>query len=151
MTSAAVPRTRFTSEGDTVVVVRTFAAPRRKVWAAYTRPEHLRVWLSLPDAPLDVCEVDLRVGGTYRYRWQLPDGGWIGFAPRVSVGWTHLERTAPLPAVLRKADDSSLCGSSNAGHGVVVKRCQVREGLVQKVACDHLRCHLADTPGLVSQ
>ncbi|MDQ1636615.1 MAG: hypothetical protein QOJ32_3424 [Frankiaceae bacterium] len=71
MTGIAAPRTRFSTPGDTdIVVVREFAAPRGKVWAAYTRPEHLQQWLSTPDWPMDLCEVDLRVGGTYRYRWR---------------------------------------------------------------------------------
>ncbi len=40
MTSTAAPRTEFTTPSDTdIVAVRSFAAPRAKVWAAYTRPE----------------------------------------------------------------------------------------------------------------
>ena len=81
MTSTAAPRTQFTTPGDTdIVAVREFAAPRAKVWAAYTRPEHLLQWLSSPDSPMEVCEVDLRVGGTYRYRWGLPTGESFGFS-----------------------------------------------------------------------
>ncbi len=39
MTSTAAPRTQFTTPGDTdIVAVREFAAPRGKVWVAYTPP-----------------------------------------------------------------------------------------------------------------
>ena len=81
MTSTAAPRTQFTTPGDTdIVAVRTFAAPRENVWSAYTEPRHLQQWLSTPDGPLEVCEVDLRVGGAYRYRWGIPTGESFGFS-----------------------------------------------------------------------
>lgn len=81
MTGTTAPRTQFTTPGDTdIVAVRTFAAPRTRIWAAYTRPKHLRAWLSQPHSPLEVCEVDLRVGGAYRYRWRLPSGESFGFS-----------------------------------------------------------------------
>lgn len=83
-------KTDFTTPGETdVVAVRTFAAPRARVWAAYTQPEHVRRWLALPHSPMLVCEIDLRVGGAYSYRWALPDGSSFGFSG------TFLEIEAP--------------------------------------------------------
>ena len=56
-----------------VRVVRQFNAPRRLVWDAHTRPELLRRWMTgYPGWSLSLCEVDLRVGGAYHYRW-TPD------------------------------------------------------------------------------
>jgi uncharacterized protein YndB with AHSA1/START domain len=54
-----------------IVITRVFQAPRRLVFDAFTRPELLKRWLFGPDGwSLDVCEVDLRPGGRYRYVWR---------------------------------------------------------------------------------
>jgi uncharacterized protein YndB with AHSA1/START domain len=46
---------------------RTFAAPRAKVFEAWTKPEALLNWFAVtPDHVPSVAEVDLRVGGRYR-------------------------------------------------------------------------------------
>lgn len=51
-------------------IVRVFAAPRELVFRAFTEPKLLRRWLFGPDGwSLDVCELDLRPGGAYRYVW----------------------------------------------------------------------------------
>jgi uncharacterized protein YndB with AHSA1/START domain len=51
---------------------REFDAPRAMVWDAFTKPELLKRWLTGPDGwAMTVCEVDLRVGGTYRYVWVM--------------------------------------------------------------------------------
>jgi uncharacterized protein YndB with AHSA1/START domain len=55
-----------------VVVSRTFDAPRTLVFEAYTQPELLQRWYGAPGRSLVVCEVDLRVGGAYRFLWQGP-------------------------------------------------------------------------------
>ena len=55
---------------------RTFAAPREKVFQAWTQPEHLRNWWGMSagyTAP--IVEVDLKVGGHYRLGMQPPDDG----------------------------------------------------------------------------
>jgi uncharacterized protein YndB with AHSA1/START domain len=50
-----------------IVVRREFGAPPARVWRAMTEPEHMRRWLGSPDFPLTTCEMDVRVGGTYRW------------------------------------------------------------------------------------
>ncbi|MBV9878964.1 MAG: SRPBCC domain-containing protein [Gemmatirosa sp.] len=63
-----------------VAVTRTFDAPRRLVWAANTVPAHLQRWLLGPDGwTMPVCEVDLRVGGAWRYEWAKPGETGFGF------------------------------------------------------------------------
>lgn len=61
-----------TTRGDTeIVVTRSFAAPRRLVFDAHTQPELVRRWLlGTPGWTMPVCEIDLKVGGKYRYVWQ---------------------------------------------------------------------------------
>jgi uncharacterized protein YndB with AHSA1/START domain len=51
----------------TIVTRRVFDAPRALVFEAWTRPEHLKRWLGPKDRELVICEIDLRVGGTWRW------------------------------------------------------------------------------------
>jgi uncharacterized protein YndB with AHSA1/START domain len=54
-----------------VKVVRSFKAPRELVYKAYTTPELLKRWLLGPPGwEMPVCEMDVRVGGKYRWRWR---------------------------------------------------------------------------------
>ena len=54
-----------------VRVVRTFNAPRKLVWDANTKPELIQKWMFGPPGwTMTVCEMDVRVGGAYRWRWQ---------------------------------------------------------------------------------
>jgi uncharacterized protein YndB with AHSA1/START domain len=56
-----------------VVLTRVFDAPRHLVFDAYTKPEHITRWMFGPDDwTMPICEVDLRVGGAYRYVWSRP-------------------------------------------------------------------------------
>ncbi len=52
-----------------VVMTRAFDAPRDLVFEAFTSPELLPQWLEAPGRTMTVCEVDLRVGGAYRFVW----------------------------------------------------------------------------------
>jgi uncharacterized protein YndB with AHSA1/START domain len=57
-----------------IVLRRTLNAPRKLVWAAVTQPEHVRRWYGCSAFTLATCEIDLRVGGSYRYTMRAPDG-----------------------------------------------------------------------------
>jgi len=57
-----------------IVFTRVFDAPRRLVFEAWTRPEHLMRWYGCRGSKLSVCEIDLRLGGTYRFVMRAPDG-----------------------------------------------------------------------------
>ena len=62
-----------------VQMTRVFDAPRRLVYDAMTKPELLKQWLFGPDGwSLEVCEIDLRVGGAFRYVWRGPGGQTMG-------------------------------------------------------------------------
>lgn len=63
-----------TPDDLSIVVHRDFDAPPDKVWRAMTEPEHLRRWLGDPSFPLTTCEMDVRVGGSYRWVFTQPDG-----------------------------------------------------------------------------
>jgi len=59
-----------------IVMTRVLDAPRRLVFEAYTKPEHLPHWLLGPPGwSMPVCEVDLRAGGAWHFGWHHSDGG----------------------------------------------------------------------------
>lgn len=59
-----------------VRVTRAFNAPRQLVWDAHTKPELIQRWmLGPPGWTMPVCEMDVRVGGTYRWRWRSEEDG----------------------------------------------------------------------------
>ena len=70
-------------------VTRNFHAPRQLVFDAFTKPELVRRWLLGPDGwSMPVCEIDLRVGGAYRYVWRksgVPDMGMGGVFREIAV------------------------------------------------------------------
>jgi uncharacterized protein YndB with AHSA1/START domain len=55
-----------------------FDAPRRLVWDAFTKPELLKRWFGPRGWSLAVCEVDLKVGGGFRFVLRGPDGQEMG-------------------------------------------------------------------------
>jgi uncharacterized protein YndB with AHSA1/START domain len=67
---------KITARGDReIVITRVFDAPRHLVFEAYTQPELLKRWLLGPPGwSMVICEVDLKVGGAYRYGWRHADG-----------------------------------------------------------------------------
>jgi uncharacterized protein YndB with AHSA1/START domain len=80
MTSTKRYQTSLPSERE-FTLTRTFDAPRRLVFDAYTRPEMIRKWLFGPaEWPMVVCEIDLRVGGKLRYVWRNKERGDMGMS-----------------------------------------------------------------------
>lgn len=58
-------------EERSVLVTRRFAAPPARVWQAYTDPALLSRWLLGPPGwTMPVCEMDVRPGGAFRWRWR---------------------------------------------------------------------------------
>ena len=57
-----------------IVMTRSFAAPRQVVFDAWTRPELLMRWYNPLPWQLVECDIDLRVGGAWRFRSEGPDG-----------------------------------------------------------------------------
>src|ERR1700744_5020800 len=51
----------------TIRFVRSFDAPASLLFEAWTQPEHLRCWWDAAGGALAVCEIDLRVGGAFRF------------------------------------------------------------------------------------
>ena len=88
-----------TSERE-FVVTRTFDAPARLVFEAWTRPELLKRWWAPKsmDMTLVSCEADVRVGGTYRFEFGLGGsktmaffGKYLEVNPHSRLVWTNEE------------------------------------------------------------
>lgn len=50
-----------------IILTRSFTAPRERVFEAWTRPEHVAIWWDATKARLAECEIDLRPGGAFRF------------------------------------------------------------------------------------
>ena len=67
-----------TPDDTSIVIRREFGAPPQRVWRAMTEPEHMMRWLGTPDLPMTGCEMDVRVGGSFRWVFATPDGRGMG-------------------------------------------------------------------------
>jgi uncharacterized protein YndB with AHSA1/START domain len=62
-----------------IAMTRVFNAPRKLVYDAWTKPDLLKRWLgAFGGWELAICEIDLKVGGSYRYVWRNLDGSEMG-------------------------------------------------------------------------
>ena len=70
--------TTFTTPSDHEMrITRIFDAPAGRIFDAWTNPTHLPHWMLGPGDgwTMPVCEIDLRVGGRYRYVWRNEKSG----------------------------------------------------------------------------
>ena len=64
---------------EQILITREFAAPRHLVYKAWTTPELVKRWWHAKRGTMTVAEIDLRVGGKWRYA-MVTDGGFeVGF------------------------------------------------------------------------
>ncbi len=62
-----------------IALTRVFNAPSNLVFEAMTKPELVQRWLLGPPGwTMPVCEIDLRVGGAFRYLWRSEKGRDMG-------------------------------------------------------------------------
>src|ERR1051325_11477180 len=74
-----------------ILMTRVFDAPRDLVFDALTKPELVKRWLLGPPGwSMPVCEIDLRVGGKFRYVWQHDRDG-----TKMGMGGVYREVVAP--------------------------------------------------------
>ena len=82
-----------------LVVTRTIDGPQRLVWEAWTRPELFRRWWVPKSAPISLlsCEMDVRVGGSYRLEFGFGGqtmaffGRYLEVTPCSRLSWTNDE------------------------------------------------------------
>lgn len=87
------------------VITRVVDAPRGLVFDAHTKPDLVQRWLLGPPGwTMPVCEIDLRVGGKYRYVWENVDGRKMG------MGGTFKEIVRPARIVATQLFDEDWTG-----------------------------------------
>ena len=64
---------------EQILITREFNAPRQLVWKAWTTPELVKRWWHANRGEVTVAEIDLRIGGTWRYVSVTPDGVEVAF------------------------------------------------------------------------
>lgn len=70
----------LTLPSDTeILITREFDAPAELVFDVWTTPEHVRNWWGWETDPMTVCEIDLRVGGKWRFVAINEDYGEVAF------------------------------------------------------------------------
>jgi uncharacterized protein YndB with AHSA1/START domain len=101
--SAPGKKVSVSAEGETsILITRTFNAPRELVFDAHTKCELVKRWMLGPEGwTMPVCEIDLRVGGKYRYVWKRES---TGHEMEMGGEYREIERPERLAAT-EKFDD----------------------------------------------
>jgi len=101
-----------------IAMTRAFNAPRRLVFEALTRPELVKRWLLGPPGwSMPVCEIDLRVGGKYRYVWRRDSDG-----TDMGMGGVYREIVAPERIVATEKFDQSWYEGEAVGTTTLVEQ-----------------------------
>ena len=88
-----------------VLMIRHFSASAKNLFRAYTDPDILKRWMNGPEGwSLEVCEIDLRVGGRFRYEWRAARGEIMG------MGGEYREIVEPLRLVTTEIYDEDWTG-----------------------------------------
>ena len=66
MTSSGTAKVTLPTDTQ-ILITRDFDAPARLVWRAYTTPELIKRWWAGERGTVTIADVDLRVGGRWRY------------------------------------------------------------------------------------
>jgi uncharacterized protein YndB with AHSA1/START domain len=110
---------KLTTRGDReIVITRAFDAPRKLVFDAFTKPELVKQWLLGPDGwSMPVCEIDLKVGGKYRYVWRRDKDG-----TEMGMGGVYREIVAPERIVATEKFDQSWYPGEAVGTFVLIEQ-----------------------------
>jgi uncharacterized protein YndB with AHSA1/START domain len=77
-TSSGTARVELPTD-EQILITREFDAPKHLVYTAWTTHELVRRWWHAKRGEMTVAEIDLRVGGRWRYVMVTPDGFEVGF------------------------------------------------------------------------
>ena len=96
------PSARTPTAGTEFVISREFDAPRDLVWKAFTEPERLKQWWGPKGFTVDVAEVDLRPGGSFRYGLSGPNG----YKMWGRLAYEEIDPPARLVSIVSFTDDA---------------------------------------------
>ena len=110
---------QLTAPGEReIVMARVLDAPRQLVFDALTKPELVRRWLLGPPGwSMPVCEIDLRVGGKYRYVWRQDSDG-----TEMGMGGVYREIVVPERLVTTERFDEAWYPGEAVGTLVLVEQ-----------------------------
>jgi uncharacterized protein YndB with AHSA1/START domain len=64
---------------EQILITREFDAPKHLVWQAFTTPELVKRWWNAKRGEMTIAEIDLQVGGKWRYVMVTDDGFEVAF------------------------------------------------------------------------
>ena len=110
---------KITAHGDReLVITRVFDAPRAMVFQALTTPELVKQWLLGPKGwTMPICQIDLRVGGAYRYVWRREKDGF-----QMGMGGFYREIVVPERVVTTEKFDEAWYPGEAVGTIVLVEQ-----------------------------
>ncbi len=89
---------------EQILITREFDAPKHLVWKAWTTPELVKRWWTGQCGEAKLAEIDLRVGGRWRYVMETLDGMEVAFhgeyreiVPNERLVSTEVYEGAPVP------------------------------------------------------
>ena len=120
---------------------RRFAAPRERVWRAWTDPEEVKTWWGGKSYAAESVEMDVRVGGTFRivisgterkhivsgtylevvpperlvHTWAWEGGDWAGLEMRVTVEFKEDGNGTHMTLTHENFPDQDACDQHNGG------------------------------------
>lgn len=116
MTKAGTLQVTTPSDRE-IRMIRDFDAPRELVFEALTRPQLVRRWLgALEGWTFEICEIDARKGGSYRYLWRHADGSELG------MRGVYLDVVAPERIVSTEVFDQAWYEGEAVGTAVLTER-----------------------------
>ncbi len=109
---------KVAAHGDReIMMTRVLDAPRHLVFDAFTKPELIKQWLLGPPGwSMPVCEIDLRVGGKYRYVWANDKG------TRMAMGGVYKDIVVPERIVATERFDDAWYPGEAIGTTTLIER-----------------------------
>ncbi len=131
---------------DQILITREFDAPTELVYKAFTTPELVKRWWHANRGEMTVAEIDLRVGGKWRYVMVTPDGTEVGFhgeyreiEPNVRVVSTEVYEGAPGPGTVNTATFTELNGGTTLTILVQAPDKETRDAIIESGMEDGLQ------------
>jgi uncharacterized protein YndB with AHSA1/START domain len=119
---------------DQILVTREFDAPRHLVFRAWTQPGLVRRWWHAKRGEITAVEIDLRVGGRYRYAMVTPDGMEVAFhgtyrevVPDERLVSTEVYEGAPVPEDEAPLTTVTFEDAGARTHVTLLMQCDSRE------------------------
>ena len=91
-----------------VIITRTYDAPARLLFEAWSKPEHLKKWFGPVGYPVTMCEMDFRKGGQWRAAMTGPGG-----EQQTPFGGEYLEIVPDRRIVFSNGFETARCGEDD--------------------------------------